>query len=78
MGHDIPLSTLGQIVNGRETGRFVEVIDDSLRTGGYLIFTYADAERSPEVFDSWVETFADVEAYFRESDWRVDWRPSGP
>ena len=55
--------------------------DDSAASGGFQIYTYADDERSPEVFDAWVESFADVESYFRESGWNVDWldKPlSGP
>jgi hypothetical protein len=75
---EIPLSRIGLILDGDGAGRFVEIIDDSQNTGGYLIFTYADAERSPEVFDSWVETFEDVQRYFAESGWRVDWRRTSP
>ena len=70
---DVRLGTLGRIVGGEEVGRVVEVLDDSPRTGGYLIFTYADVERSPDVFDSWQATLADVESYFEESHWEVEW-----
>jgi hypothetical protein len=69
----IPLSTLGRITAGQETGRFVEVVDDNESTGGFLIYTYADDARSPEIFDAWVETIADVESYFEESGWQVAW-----
>jgi len=73
---EIPLNTIGLIIDGEAAGRFVEVVDDSWNTGGYLIFTHADHERSPEVFDGWAETFDDVHKYFSESNWRVEWRPS--
>jgi hypothetical protein len=75
MAADIKLGTMGRILEGDEEGRFVEVQDDSDRTGGFLIFTYADAARSPEVFDGWVADLEGVERYFRESGWRVDWLP---
>jgi hypothetical protein len=77
MHSDPPLSTVGEILGGKEAGRFVEVLDDSARTGGYLIFTYADAQRSPEVFDIWAETWDDVEQIFREASWRIAW-PTSP
>ena len=77
-GDDIPLKVVGLIRDGDEAGRYVEVIDDSARTGGYLIFTYADRSRSPGVFDAWVKTFQNVEQYFAESGWLVDWGPPSP
>jgi uridine phosphorylase len=67
------IGTLGVIVAGVESGRVVEVIDDAANTGGYLIFTYADLNRSPEVFDSWVESIVDVDLFFDEAGWQVDW-----
>jgi hypothetical protein len=70
---DLRIGSLGRITAGRELGRVVEVIDDIDNTGGFLIFTYADMNRSPEVFDSWVETIIEVDIYFDESGWEVDW-----
>jgi hypothetical protein len=49
---DLRLSTLGRITSGDARGRVVEVIDDARNTGGFLIFTYADVDRSPEVYDA--------------------------
>ncbi len=68
-----PFKTLGRILAGQEAGRYVEVLDDTRNSGGFLIFTYADAGRSPEVFDAWVETLADIETYFLESSWEIEW-----
>ncbi len=70
---DIRLGTLGRIAEGNERGRVVELIDDAANSGGYLIFTYADVERSPEVFDAWVPSIVDVDLYFEGSGWQVDW-----
>jgi hypothetical protein len=69
----LPVDTIGNIVAGDELGRVVEVVDDSENTGGYLIFTYADLDRSPEVFDVWVESIVDAELYFDDHGWRVEW-----
>jgi hypothetical protein len=70
---DLRVGVLGRIVAGEEVGRVVEVVDDSENTGGYLIMTYADTARSPEVFDTWVESIVDVESLFEESGWEVEW-----
>jgi hypothetical protein len=61
---------------GTEVGRIVEVIDDAENTGGFLIVTYANYDRGPEAFDAWVESIVDVELYFDERGWEVEWRPS--
>jgi hypothetical protein len=73
MLRDLRIGTLGLIKAGREAGRYVEVLDDSQHTGGFLIFTYSDADRSPEVFDAWAESIVEVEAYFDESSWEIEW-----
>ena len=73
---ELPVGTLGEIVAGVDAGRFVEIVDDSESSGGFLIVTYADADRSPEVFDSWVESIVDVELYFEELGWSVRWQDS--
>ncbi len=72
MPADVRIYTLGLILEGDEASRFVEVKGDSAATGGCLIFTYADALRSPEVSDSWVENIEGAHAYFQESGWRID------
>lgn len=70
---EIRLGTVGEIVTGVEAGRFVEVLDDWSGSGGFLIFTYENRDRSGETFDSWVENIIDVERYFDESGWEIAW-----
>ena len=65
----VRIGALGRILKGDEEGRVVEVVDDAENTGGWLIFTYADADRPPEVFDSWVRSRIEVDRYFDESGW---------
>lgn len=76
VARDLRLSTLGKITAGDEAARVVEVIDDGQNTGGFLIFTYADAARSPEVFDVWLPSIVDVELYFDDRGWEVEWLAS--
>ena len=70
---DLRIGSLGLIVSGREEGRWVEVVDDHNESGGYLILTFADAHRSPDAFDAWVESILDVELYFDECGWDIRW-----
>lgn len=74
---DLRVGVLGCIVAGEDTGRFVEVIDDTDTSDGYLIQTYDNVDRSGNAYDSWVESIIDVEFYFAESGWEVEW-PDGP
>jgi len=72
----IPIGRLGLILAGPERGRIMEVLDDSERTGGFLVVTYSDFSRSPEVFDVWFESYNDLVAGFEEAGWQVEWQPS--
>jgi hypothetical protein len=70
---DIRTGVVGRIVAGLDVGRFVEVLDDWDASGGFLILTYDAADRSGEGYDSWVETIIDVDLYFEEAEWEVEW-----
>lgn len=69
----IKLGIVGHIVAGEGIGRWVEVVDDALSTGGFLLLTYENSDRSGEAHDSWVESLADVARYFEECGWEVEW-----
>lgn len=64
---------LGRIVEGDDESRFVEVIDDAETSGGFLILTYEHGDRSGNAYDSWVESIVEVELYFGEMGWEIDW-----
>ena len=72
---DLRVGVVGRILVGDEVGRFVEIVDDHANTGGWLIFTYGNADRSGEVFDAWVVSIIDVDRYFDEAAWEIDWQP---
>lgn len=69
----LKISALGRIAAGDGAGRFVEVVDDSEKSGGFLILTYDTAIRSGDAYDSWVESIDDVDLYFDESGWKIEW-----
>jgi len=72
----IPLEQVGRITKGVDTGQFVLVRGDQKRTGGFLIFhsSTPDVFSASEVFDNWVEQPSDLETFFAETGWDVDWQ----
>jgi hypothetical protein len=70
---ELRVGVLGRIVAGDDAGRFVEVMDDTNASGGFLILTYDNVDRSGNAYDSWVESIIDVDLYFAESGWEVEW-----
>lgn len=68
----IPFETVGKILAGEERGKFVKVKPDQENTGGFLILTGEDREFK-NGHDGWVKDEADLEGYFRESGWLVEW-----
>jgi hypothetical protein len=72
---EIPVGRLGRILAGPEAGRVMEVVDDAAGSGGVLVVTYTDLDRTPPVFDTWFENFDELRAAFAETGWQVDWQP---
>ena len=60
----------GLITEGEHSGFFVRIEDDKANTGGYLILVFKDENVG---FDSWVETEKDLEQYFHEAEWKIEW-----
>lgn len=48
------VGVVGRIVSGEEIGRYVKVVDDSGKTGGYLILTAADGDLTEDWADAWL------------------------
>lgn len=71
----IEIGKVGKIVFGQEVGRFVKVVDDKQNTGGYLILTSDDSQfrKGFNGHDSWVENIQNLEAFFDESKWSIEW-----
>lgn len=69
---EILIGKVGKIVSGDDVGWYVKVTDDAADTGGFYILT---SERSDMAtgFDNWVESREDLESFFAESHWEIDW-----
>lgn len=68
-----PIGEVGHIVGASqavEVGMSIEVLDDrDGSTGGLYILTW----RGTEAYDGWVETIGDVDLYFDEAGYLVEW-----
>jgi len=69
---EIKIGIVGKIVAGDEAGSFVKVLDDTDKTGGFLILTSSTPEMK-DGFDSWVENESSLKQYFVESNWVIRW-----
>lgn len=69
----IPLGAVGKIVKGEEAGRYVQVMDDTATSGGFLILTAAEPDMKKNGFDNWVENPEMLQRFFEEAGWVVDW-----
>ena len=65
------IGKLGRIKSGEHAGFFVRIQDDSTNTGGFLIVLWR--ESPTEGYDNWVENLGDLEQFFRESGWDIEW-----
>lgn len=73
---EIPIEVIGTILNSQHAGHQVRVTDDSENTGGFLIFEWwqnSDGPNAGNAFDSWVENQADLQEFFLETGWVVQW-----
>ena len=70
----IEFKKVGKILKGDDVGQFIRVEHDPDDTGGFYIYqsTIIDFSSS-DTFDSWVETRDDLDSFFKESKWVIDW-----
>ena len=65
------IGKLGKITTGELAGYFCRIEDDTANTGGFLILCWLDG--TDQGFDNWVECAADLDQFFEESGWNVQW-----
>jgi hypothetical protein len=67
----------GRLTNSERSGHRVRVEDDRAATGGFLIYEWWHDSNGPNgggAYDSWVEAYDDVVAFFKEFAWAVEWQ----
>lgn len=61
----------GRIKNGLHAGFFVRIQDDLQNTGGYLVLIWRETPSAG--YDNWTENLTDLDQFFRESGWEIEW-----
>jgi hypothetical protein len=68
------INTIGKILEGENKGHYVLIQDDFQNTGGYLILISNESSfTSDDGIDYWVETLEDLNNFFEESKWKINW-----
>ncbi|RFS15548.1 hypothetical protein [Emticicia sp. C21] len=74
MKEKIEINKIGKIKQGNYLDWYVEVIDDtSGETGGFYINIFKNFDGKGEAYDNWLENFNDVEEYFIDANWIIEW-----
>ena len=68
----VPVGKIGKILDGVESGKFIQVLDDKDSTGGYLILISSSSDMKSG-HDDWVANLDELQKYFEESKWNVSW-----
>jgi hypothetical protein len=72
MTSKIPINRVGKILAGDNVGGYVKILDDSERTGGFLVLTSSRKDFHTGG-DDWVEDYGALEKYISESGWLIEW-----
>ena len=78
---NIPLGAIGKIVNSSSGDHMVRVDDDTVNTGGFLIYEWWPGSTGPNkdrAFDSWVESKDDLQRVIEQSGWLIEWATETP
>ena len=73
---DFKLNTVGKIIKGDNPEWFIKIKDDKEESGGFYIFQFKNRigdNDMGEAYDDWVEKFEDIETYFDDGNWEVEW-----
>ena len=71
----IHIDRIGKVIEGDDVGTEIQVTQATDGTGAYYILMSDDfSDPDTNKFDSWVESFEDVEEYFKESNWVIEWQ----
>lgn len=73
----LPIGVGGTIKSGKYTNWKIEIQDDTKDSGGYFILiTNPNNTSQKEGFDDWVENNAQLQQYFIEAAYVIDWPSS--
>ncbi len=75
---EVRINIEGCVTNSTRENHRVWLQADPDSTGAYFVFQAWDGPDGPGelgVFDDWVETREELDAYLRESGWQIEWLP---
>jgi hypothetical protein len=71
----IYIDRIGKIVEGDDVGCEIHITKATDCTGAYYILTSNNfSDPNTDKYDSWVESLEDVEEFFKESRWVIEWQ----
>ena len=71
----IHIDRVGKVVEGDDIGTEIQVTKATDGTGAYYILMSDDfSDPNSDKYDSWVENIEDVEEFFKESNWVIEWK----
>jgi hypothetical protein len=76
---NIPIGVLGKVKSNEGDCRWVEVGNDTKDSGGFFVYQRCSGPEGPDGgcdFDDWVKNEQELEKYFAEMGWQVEWRGS--
>lgn len=70
----IKFNVIGKILQGDDVGCYIRVVHDEKDTGGFYIFQSDSIDfKSTRSFDAWVESIGQLQSFFEESSWEIEW-----
>jgi len=75
MSNSIKYNVTGEIVSGKSKGWFLRIEETVKGSGSYLILVSKDREFSKyaEGYDYWAENSSEVQGFFKDTKWAVEW-----
>lgn len=70
---NIVLDKIGKVLEGEDKGWFIKIVKDTERTRGYYVFFCKNKNFKGEVFDNWLLNYDDLQQYFVEKKWEIEW-----
>ncbi len=72
----ISVGVIGKVLNSQHSEHKVCIVDDSINTGGFLVFENWKGSDGPNRggwFDTWVEDETTLICFFAEAGWSIEW-----
>ena len=71
---EIRINKIGRILEGEKTGLLIKIVPThpNDENTNYLILEWSETDNKRN-WDSWVETYEDINSYFQTSHYKIEW-----